>query len=102
MTYVETLTLLPPDEVMSPDLNNGYIEELELIPNGFKYIYNNCPGFLSATDKTDSIEIHCRRHGWRVNLYKALLIVSSMVNLHFGSNVLCKHFSKENTSNTLK
>ena len=65
IAYCETLQLLPPDEVITPGLNNGPVEGLELVSDGQKCIYLNCTGYFSATEST--MEIHCRTHGWKKN-----------------------------------
>jgi hypothetical protein len=100
--YVETLILLPPEEVIIPDFHNGPIPGLDVIFNGWKCVDSNCIGYLSATEQTDGIEIHCRQHGWKVCQNRIGLIFQSMENPYFGPNVLCKPFSKENISSTLK
>ena len=67
LTYANTLTLLPPQEVSTPGPENDPIEGLELISNGWKCIYENCEDhFLSGTIVTTTMENHCRIHGWRV------------------------------------
>src|SRR5437773_10508784 len=39
IAYCETLQLLPPDEVITPGLDNGPVEGLELVSDGQKCIY---------------------------------------------------------------
>src|SRR5438876_11894820 len=41
IAYCERLTLLPPTDVITPGLENGPVEGLELISDGPKYIYPN-------------------------------------------------------------
>ena len=65
IAYCETLTLLSPIDVISPRLENGPVEGLELISDGQKCIYLNCTGYLSAS--IISMELHCRTHGWKKN-----------------------------------
>ena len=65
IAYCETLTLFSPIDVISPRLENGPVEGLELISDGQKCIYLDCTGYLSAS--IISIELHCRTHGWKKN-----------------------------------
>ena len=65
IAYCETLQLLPPDEVITPGLDNGPVEGLELISDGQKCIYSDCTGYLSASIVT--MKLHCRTHGWKKN-----------------------------------
>ena len=65
VTYCQTLDLLSPSHVVSPDPNGGPIEGLEIFADGWKCIYTGCSGFLSAADNSESIEKHCRTHGWK-------------------------------------
>src|SRR5438034_2972706 len=65
IAYCETLTLLPPTEVITPRLENGPVEGLELISDGQKCIYSDCIGYLSASIIT--MKLHCRTHGWKKN-----------------------------------
>ncbi len=65
IAYCETLQLLPPDEVITPGLDNGPVEGLELVSDGQKCIYLNCTGYFSASKS--NMEIHCRSHGWKKN-----------------------------------
>ena len=60
IAYCETLQLLPPDEVITPGLDNGPVEGLELVSDVQKYIYLNCAGYFSASKST--MEIHWRTH----------------------------------------
>jgi len=65
IAYCETLTLLPPADVITPGIENGPVEGLELISDGQKCIHLNCIGYFSASKCT--MEIHCRTHGWKKN-----------------------------------
>ena len=65
VAYCETLTLLHPSDVISPGLENGPVEGLELVSDGQKCLYPNCIGYFSASEST--MEIHCRIHGWKKN-----------------------------------
>ena len=65
ISYCETLTLLSPTDVITPEPENGPVEGLELISDGQKCIYLNCIGYLSASEYT--MEVHCRTHGWKKN-----------------------------------
>src|SRR5207248_4817818 len=65
VAYCETLTLLPPADVITPGIENGPVEGLELISDGQKCIYLNCIGYLSASEYT--MKVHCRTHGWKKN-----------------------------------
>ena len=88
IAYCETLQLLPLDEVITPGLNNGPVEGLELVSDGQKCIYLNCTGYFSASEST--MEIHCR-----------LMDGRKMIRL-FGKSVLCRLSLKEFIENTLK
>ena len=65
IAYCDTLTLLPPADVITPEIDDGPIEGLELISDGQKCIYSNCIGYFSASIIT--MQIHCRTHGWKKN-----------------------------------
>ena len=63
MAHCETFTLLPPADVITPGIENGPVEGLELIFNGQKCINSNCIGYFSASEYT--MKVHCRSHGWK-------------------------------------
>ena len=65
IAYCERLTLLPPTDVITPGLENGPVEGLELISDGQKCIYPNCIKYLSVSEYT--MAVHCRSHGWKKN-----------------------------------
>ena len=66
--YCDTLTLLPLKEVITPEPDNGPVDGLELYSNGWKCIYENCTGYLSASENLDSMIFHCRTtHKWMQN-----------------------------------
>ena len=65
IAYCDTLTLLPPADVITPEIDDGPIEGLELISDGQKCIYSDCIGYFSASIVT--MQIHCRTHGWKKN-----------------------------------
>ena len=58
VAYCETLTLLPPADVITPGIENGPVEGLELISDGQKCIHVDCTGYLSAS--IISMELHSK------------------------------------------
>jgi hypothetical protein len=66
VTYGKTLHLLPVEAVITPRPEDGPIDGLELVLNGWKCTYEECEdSFLSAVESITVMENHCRKHGWK-------------------------------------